>query len=208
MSDVLLVLRRMWVQITSDRRRFGVLCAMLLVGLLLWARIIVTSNVPQTAVAGERGASGSGVGSGGHGGGDESDKRKRPVSRVELARLPVRDPLAISADQFPKPTPVTGLTPDPAKSGGDPTENPKQAEARLYEELRALVDRFELEAVMQGRPMAVLNGRTYRLGDWVPAIGNDQIQFELVDVGHRSVVLQFENRDFVLKMKFPGNQKR
>ena len=202
---MLLVLRRMWVQITSDRRRFGLLCAMLLVGLLLWARIIVTSDVPRTAVAGGTGASGSGAAPAV---GGESDKRKRPVSRVELARLPVRDPLAISEEHFPKPTPVDELTQDPAKLGGDAAENGKQAEARLNKELRALVDRFELEAVMQGRPMAVLNGRTYRLGDWVPAIGNDQIQFELVDVGHRSVVLEFENHQFVVKMKFPGNQKR
>ena len=46
-----LVLRRLWIQITSDRKRFGLLCAMLLIGLLLWGRIIVTSNLPRTAIA-------------------------------------------------------------------------------------------------------------------------------------------------------------
>ena len=47
----MVVLRRLWIQITSDRKRFGVLCAMLVLGLLLWGRIIVTTNLPRTAMA-------------------------------------------------------------------------------------------------------------------------------------------------------------
>ena len=44
-------LRRLWVQVTADRRRAGILGAMLTLGMLLWARIIVISNVPKMAVA-------------------------------------------------------------------------------------------------------------------------------------------------------------
>ncbi|MCZ6543311.1 MAG: hypothetical protein O6768_06565 [Planctomycetota bacterium] len=205
---MILVLRRLWIQITSDRKQFGILCAMLAVGLLLWARIIVTSNLPRTAVADDpksparRGLQPRG------GVWGTSDKHQRPPVRVELSRLPRRDPFLISAQHFPKPTPVDMLTQDQAKLQRDTTENPEQAEARLIDQLRALIERFELEAVMQGRPMAVINGRTYRLLDWIPAIDNSEIRFQLVEVGHRSVVLEFEGRPFELEMKHPGSVQR
>ena len=44
-------LRRIWIQLTTDRKRFGILCAMVALGLLLWGRLIVVSNLPRTAVA-------------------------------------------------------------------------------------------------------------------------------------------------------------
>ncbi|MHC4414853.1 MAG: hypothetical protein ACYS0G_06170 [Planctomycetota bacterium] len=203
---MLLVLRRLWIQVTSDRKRFGLLCGTVLLGLLLWARIIVTSNLPRTAVAGR--GPGGGLLLPDPGVSDGSDKPKRPRVRVELARFPMRDPLAISAEHFPKPTPVDELTQDQAKSDPDAAENLEQAEARLTEQLRAMVDRFELEAVMQGRPMAVINGMTYELRSWVAAVDNDQILFQLVEVGHRSVALECEGRRFELKMKLPGSEER
>lgn len=202
---MLLVLRRFWIQITSDRKRFGVLCAMLALGLLLWGRIIVTSNLPRTAVAGD---GNSLLGNPTTNGGAGSDKHKGPPVQVRLSRLPGRDPFRISDTHFPKPTPVDGLPEDPAKLPGDATENLEQAEARLTAKLRALVERFKLEAVMQGRPMAVINGNTYRLYSWIPAIGNDQVHFRLEEVGHRSVTLQCEGRRFELHMDYPGSEER
>ncbi|MCH8164446.1 MAG: hypothetical protein IH889_02450 [Planctomycetes bacterium] len=205
---MVLVLRRLWIQITSDRKRFGILCAMLAVGLLLWARIIVTSNLPRTAVADDPKTPARGGLQPRGGVLGTSDKHQRPPVRVELSRLPRRDPFLISAQHFPKPTPVDMLTQDQAKLQRDTTENPEQAEARLIDQLRALIERFELEAVMQGRPMAVINGKAYRLLDWVPAIDNSEIRFQLVEVGHRSVVLEFEGRRFELDMKHPGSEQR
>jgi hypothetical protein len=201
----MVVLRRLWIQITSDRKRFGVLCVMLALGLLLWARIIVTANLPRTAMA-----DGDGPGSGPPPAiaGTASDKPLAPPVPVKLARQPHRDPFLISAEHFPKPTPVEVLTHNDPKFGGNGDENTDRANERLIEELTALVDRFTLEAVMQGRPMAVINGKTYRLYSWIPAVGNDQIRFQLVEVGHRSVVLQYENHRLRLRMDFPGSEER
>jgi hypothetical protein len=201
----MVVLRRLWVQITSDRKRFGVLCAMLALGLLLWGRIIVTSNLPRTAMA-DPDDPGSGLlqvlvnGA--------SDKPLAPPVVVHLARQPHRDPFLISVEHFPKPTPVELLPQDDPKSGGNATENTNRANERLIAELTAQVDRFTLEAVMQGRPMAVINGKTYRLYSWVPAVGNEEIRFQLVEVGHRSVVLEYEVHRFRLRMDFPGSEER
>jgi hypothetical protein len=202
----MVMLRRLWIQITSDRKRFGLLCAMLALGLLPWGRIIVTSNLPRTAMAGGEGPGpeatplfpGAGA----------SDNPLGPPVRVRLAREPRRDPRLIIVEHFPKPTPVEVLTQDDPKSGGNATENTNRNDERLTEELRALVDRFTLEAVMQGHPMAVINGRTYRVYNWIQAVGNDRIRFQLVEVGHRSVVLEYEGRRFRLRMDFPGSEER
>jgi hypothetical protein len=203
---MVVVLKRLWIQITSDRKRFGVLCAMLALGLLLWGRIIVTSNLPRTAMADEDGL--DLVPKPRNHGPGASDKPLGPPVQVRLARLPRRDPFLISAEHFPKPTPVEVLTQDDPKSGGNATENTSRTDERLIEELRALVDRFTLEAVMQGRPMAVINGKTYRLYSWIQAVGNDSIRFQLVEVGHRSVVLEYEGHRFRLRMSFPGVEER
>ncbi len=201
----MVMLRRLWIQITSDRKRFGLLCAMLALGLLLWGRIIVTSNVPRTAMAGEagpgRGTTPLGPATG------ASDKPLGPPVRVKLARQPRRDPFLVSAKHFPKPTPVELLTQDDPKSGGNATENTNRTDERLTEELRARVNRFRLEAVMQGR-LAVINGKTYRLYSWIQAVGNDAIRFRLLEVGQRSVVLEYEGRRFRLRMDFPGSEER
>ena len=201
----MVVLRRLWIQITSDRKRFGVLCVMLALGLLLWGRIIVTTNLPRTAMATEDGPGKTPLPLVD---GTRSDKPLAPPVPVKLARRAHRDPFLISVEHFPKPTPVQVLPQDDPKSGGNATENTNRTDERLTRELTALVNHFTLEAVMQGRPMAVINGKTYRLYSWIPAVGNDQIRFQLVEVGHRSVVLEYENHRLRLRMDFPGSEER
>ncbi len=193
-----LALRRFWIQVTADRKRFGILCGMLAVLLLLWARIIVTSNVPRTAVADPPPPVSP------TGRPPTSDNRVRPTIHVELALLPVRDPFSVSSAHFPKPTPDVTLPKDPDKSAGQAAENSHEAEARLLRQLKGLMSRFELEAVMQGRPMAIISGRMYELGDWIPSIGDKSVSFQLVEVGDRWAILEWEGRRFELKMEFPG----
>ena len=43
--------RRCWAWLTASKPRFSFACALLVVGLLLWARLILVSNMPRTAVA-------------------------------------------------------------------------------------------------------------------------------------------------------------
>ncbi len=201
------LVRRLWIQLTADRKRFTILCTMLAIGLLLWGRIIVTSNMPRTAVADPNGQTGMlppPVG----GTDPSSDKREIRTVRVKLAVLPNRDPLLISNRHFPKPTPIELLPPDGPKFPPNATENLQQAETRLTEELRVLVDKFKLEAVMHGKPMAVINGKTHELYAEIPSVTNPEIRFQLIQVGHRSVILECAGRRFKLKMDYPGNDER
>ena len=195
------LLRRLWIQVTSDRKRFSILCVMVALGMLLWARIIVTSNVPRTAVADP------GAGSGQAGAGSAATGRQRPPVPLKLDRLPARDPLSISDRHFPRPTGVD-LVGKEGKAGTEAVENVEEAEARLTEELRALANRFSLEGVMQGQPMAIINGRAYELYAWIPAMGGAPHLFQLAEVGNRSVVLECEGRRFRVKMDDPGSKPR
>ncbi|MEE9130124.1 MAG: hypothetical protein V3T84_08905 [Phycisphaerales bacterium] len=202
------ILRRLWIQLTADRRRFGALCATALLGLLLWARIIVTSNLPRTAVADESAAARDDRNSDGARPPAVSDNRRRAPVNVQLAEFPIRDPFLISDQYFPKPTSLDVLPQDQAKLQERPAEISRDPEALVATQLRGLVGRFTLEAVMQGRPMAIINGRTHQLGDWIPAVGNAAVRFRLVDVRYRSVVLECEGHRFELKMEPPGAHDR
>jgi hypothetical protein len=46
-----MIWRRLTIQLTADRRKFGVLCTLTALGLLFWARIIVINNLPRTVLA-------------------------------------------------------------------------------------------------------------------------------------------------------------
>jgi len=200
-----LMIRRLWIQIVSDRKRFGLLCGMLLIGLLLWGRIIVTSNLPRTAVADPNVSDTSSTP--GQAGPDGPDKHRGPPVRVALARTPRRDPLVISDRHFPKPTPVVLLGQENPKFGPDGAEYGEQADARLTEELRQLVAGLKLDGVMEKR-MAVINGRTFRLHSWIPAGKPGQALYQLTEIGHRSVTLECEGRRFRLRMDYPGSEER
>lgn len=211
---MMLRLQRLWLQLTADRRRFGILCAMCLVGLLLWARIIIIARLPRTAVADDQA-----IAHQTHGGSDFSDsdnstevgnrtatatsEPREPIS-VALWQRPQRDPFLIPQAYYPRPTPIAPLNGEAGKSGPKQADTPERAEARLVERLRAQVQQMSLQAVMTGSPMAVIDGRMYQPGSRVPAPSDEQIRFLLVDVQERSVILEFEGRQFTLVVPLPG----
>jgi hypothetical protein len=199
-------LRRLWIQLSSDRRRFAALGVMLFVGLLLWARIIVVSRMPRMAVATEvASAHGSDNSKTGQSpGGDAKSKADREPVVIELAVNPGRDPFVISRQYFPKPTPSPEVTALEGKSGPKAAEDSEQSRIRRVAVLRGAVEGLKLEAAMGGS-MALISGKPYRQGDWItvsPArqAGADPIRFQIHDVKQRSVILECEGERFELKM--------
>lgn len=196
-----LILQRFWLQLTADRRRFSVLCAVCVVGLLLWSRMVLISNVPRTAMA------------------DPTPKIKHggelpkpdvlPERRTEavavLASRPNRDPFAISDRIFPKPPNPNDDSDLGQNSGSNYVEDPQQVEARLVARLTGLVARLTLDASMSGPSLAVISGKTYRLFDEVTVKDKaaDPFVFKLVEVRNRSVVLEYDGRLFELTMAQP-----
>jgi hypothetical protein len=200
---MMVTLRRYWLQLTADKKKFTVLCVMIGLGLLLWARLIVISNMPRTAVA-EDAAQASAAAPTAPAP-NVSDNRGGTAVPVALAEQPERDPFVISAAHFPKPAPVDGLASEAEKSSSQQAEDPEAAELRLRARLQGLVDQLTLDAAMTGASLAVIDGATYRTGSRVPAgTGDEQVTFLLEEVRQRSVALVYEGRRFELKMSRPG----
>ena len=118
---------------------------------------------------------------------------------------PRRDPFLLDGRYFPRPTPNVDPGQETNKLDPQRVEDPNQIEARLIASLWAIVGRLKLEAVIAGGPMAVISGRTYRLGEEVPEDDMFEIQFRLVEIRQRSVILDWEGRRFEMKMDSPGD---
>lgn len=195
-----LALRRMWIQMISDRRRFGILAAACLVGVLLWARVIIVAKPPRTAIADdasssvERDSAVNGTAR------SRADKQAEPVAPVVLELIPRRDPFLINPQFFPRPTQPNPSGQEQAKSVSTTAEDAERG-ARRTEAIVAAAGGLKLEAVMKGAQLAVINGRTTRVGDRMHA-GKDMLEFVLIEVGERSVMLECESRRIELEM--PG----
>ena len=207
-SDLRATWRRVWVQLTTDRRRFGVLCTTFAIGLLLWARLIIVSNVSRTAMAGDNSSSAA------PGASTAADKPSskdnsaaagaaRRQVEVQFSRHPARDPFVISHVHFPKAAPPVEVKQEPRKLPTEPAEDPSQIQARLMARLQQLLGSVKLEAAMGGT-MAVIDGRRYRVGDRLQALGTERIEFTLAEVRERSVVLEYQGHRFELSMSTPG----
>jgi len=183
-----MLFRRFMVHVTADRRKFSILCALLALGLLFWARIIVIKNLPRTALA-EDGVAAA-VAPAGSENSVTSENTAHVVRTVMLDVVPPRDPFTLSEEWFPKNEEPASVSSDGPKLRSTSSEDPEQA-----------ISRLRLEAVMQGSPLAVISGRTYRPGDWIEV---DGLKFVLVEVHRRSVMLEHAGRHFELRLNGPG----
>jgi hypothetical protein len=215
-------MRRIWIQLTADRKRFGVLCATLGVGLLLWARLIIVSGVSRTAMAEDgRTAAASGATQDSPATGQSSQSRASSSSKTEAdkpsaAKAPVerreievrlwsrseRDPFVISHEHFPRPKSEMEIKGDSGKLPTEPAEDVGQKEARILARLRETLGSVRLEAAM-GFTTAIISGERYRVGDRLPPMGKENVEFTLVEVRERSVLLEVEGRRFEVKMSDP-----
>jgi len=199
-----LMLRRLWIQLTADRKRFGVLCAMLAVGLLLWARVIVVSNIPRTAVAEDGAKPAQVVDRQARMNTAVLDRLARSRVEVRLDYSPRRDPFSVNAEYFPKPKLDETREQKSVVAVPDMNEDEEQRQARQRrEQLQLAADGLKLEAVMRGAGIVVINGQTYRIGDEVSAAGNQKALFELTDVRQRSAVLHADGLEFVIELDAP-----
>jgi hypothetical protein len=203
-TNMSVTLRRLWIQLTADRKRFGFFCAMLTVGLLLWARVIVVSNIPRTAVAEDGKTTVQSLDHTIQTNSTAIDRLSRRAVQVRLDASPRRDPFVISTNFFPNPQINGQINQEAAKSGIKRDDNDVDLRMRQRREhLRSQAERLKVEAVMRGAGLAVIGGKTYRLGDEVPGRDDKSIRFQLLEVKQRSVVLQFEGQTFELELASP-----
>lgn len=163
-------------------------------GLLLWARMRILTSIPRTAMAVE---------------GEElvalapEFRDSFPdLPEVILEARPLRDPLAISPRHFPR---SSNSHPDPgfeAKSTSLPVEEEVVA-ARDRARLTGVAARLEVQGLMPGQGLALIDGRVRRVGEEFP--GNDaQATFRLVEVRKSAIVVRIEDLEFDIRLDGGG----
>lgn len=201
------MLQRLWIQISSDKRRFGLLVGCLAVGLLLWGRIIVISKPPRRAIADDGTVVAKDPKTAKTSAATESEKsielNDLETVYVRLADAPARDPFSINPEFFPKPNLGQESVQEAPKSSTTPAEDAMQVILRRERELRSELERMKLGAVMKGSPiMAVINGRMYSEGERVPFAGDIGRSFTVKEIRSRSVMLECDGFVFELRMPF------
>lgn len=172
-------IRRAWLQLTNDRKQFGVFCTLLLVGLLLWARIIVIARPPRTAIADEvlSATISSNIASDNH----------AAIFPIWLDQSPARDPFYVSNDAFPL---------DMAEADNDAVHTPisdQNAEQKTASSL-------QLEAIMGD--LAIIDGVVYHVGQ-VVSVTTVSDPLTLFEVRRRSVIISAGDRRYELTIASP-----
>lgn len=145
-------------------------------GLLLWARIRILTSIPKTAIA--------------------DDPTKAP--EVEEAPpeletgLPtsapsVIDPFRIDPSRFPtlNDPPPSAPEPEPAPKSPEPSADERRLEA--IETARSAAERLRLQSAGKGLAVAVIDGKTYRVGDEIEC--GEGTTFTLLEVREGSALL-------------------
>lgn len=156
-------MRKTWQRLTSDRRRFGLFCGLLFVGLLLWARIIVIARPARTAIA-ELVIESSRTSV------LTSDKVFIPVV---LEKEPTKNPFSVNNNAFPFSKSLADNNVDHHLSPHSSSEN-------------VFVSSLKLDAVMGD--MAMINGTVVQVGGIVGP-HNSKNPLRLVKVEGRMVIL-------------------
>jgi hypothetical protein len=163
-------------------------------GLLLWARIRLLTNIPRTAMATESEETLASI--------------PAPPAFPDLPNsdLPVpglRDPLAISPRHFPRADRPQALTETSSKSGLGTVDDEGRAAAVLRERLAGVVGRLRVQGLVPGRGVALIDGRVRRIGESFPATV-DGTTVRLVAVEQSMVVVECGGLEFDIRLDGGG----
>ena len=179
----------------SSRKRLSLGIAVGVLGLLLWSRLIVVSNLPRTAVA-EDEADQSALKKGG-----SSDKSNGSELQVKPAAEPNSWPLEDWSEVVPKTTLDELLLREEGKLRPQGTDKSEQEAIRNHPELiRDAVQHLRLESTRLEQSAARINGRTYTTGDRIAMKNFESLHIMLVEVRTHSVILKCQDRRFELRI--------
>jgi hypothetical protein len=145
-------------------------------GLLLWARLRILTSIPKTAIA--------------------DDPSKAPVEKAPApeidAGLPAAGEALIDPFGIDPHTPTSSDNPTASRASIEPSQksdaNPTEVTApEAFEAARRAAERFRLQSAGRGLSMAVIDGRTYRVGDTLEGV--DGTRFVLLEVRDGAAVL-------------------
>lgn len=160
-------------------------------GLLLWARIRILTSIPKTAIAD----------------GPQLVALDDPApadldTGIPEALTVTRDPFAIDVMAFPSriDSAETARLPEPIFK--PETANVENRGPDGPETARRAAERFRLQSAGEGLSTAVIDGRTYRIGDIIDGFGG--ASFTLVEVREQSVVLECDGLAYEIGFRGTG----
>ena len=171
--------KRAWLQLTNDRKQFGIFCSLLLIGLLLWARIIVIARPPRTAIADETTVSTIAA--------SVASDNSKMTFPIYLDRDPIRDPFHVSSEAFPLPVQATDNV------MGNRLHNTNNSEQQS-------ISALQLEAIMG--ELVMIDSRVFHVGD-VVSMPTARDTLILVEVHRRSVIISAGDRRYELMIASP-----
>lgn len=160
-------------------------------GLLLWARLRILTSIPKTAIA--------------------DDPTKAPDAEPQVIELDTGLPAAgarlIDPFSIDPHTRFTSDRPTPSQASIVPTQKSDSETTEVhapeaFEPARRAAERFRLQSAGRGLSMAVIDGRTYRIGDALE--GADGMKFVLLEVLESAAVLGHEGQRFEIRMRGTG----
>lgn len=157
-------------------------------GLLLWARLRILTSIPKTAIA--------------------DDPAKAPDAAPPVIELDTGLPSAgarlIDPFRIEPHMPPTSDNPMPSQPSIVPSQKSDEQSTEVqapaaFEPARRAAERFRLQTAGRGLSMAVIDGRTYRIGDALESA--DGLKFVLLEVLESAAVLGHEGQRFEIRMR-------
>ena len=184
-------------------RRQGLVIALLLavpviawtptLGLLFWARLRLLTDLPRTAMATEDPQAVAIA--------PPPAFPKRPVVGFDTASG--RDPLrrmsydsSNATNEAPNSLPAMNTSVAESENGS--------WNAVRRQEVEGIVNRLRLQGLITGRAIAIIDGRTYRLGEQLEMEATEGELLTLRSVGRNSVVVEVDGVEFMLRLAGGG----
>lgn len=182
------LLKRLWQHISADRKKLGLMLALVAVGLLLWGRLLLR-QVPRSAVAAPSPAAATASAPG--------KKAARPVEVEPLRVVEVAVPETLARDLFSLndelyekiERPERVVVPKPEKS--DPVRTDEDIEAQIRGEMNAALGSMHLEGTVGGStPRAVISGQIVAPGEQINGFVVKVIRNREVELEYRGLSAQ------------------
>jgi len=160
-------------------------------GLLLWARLRILTSIPKTAIADDPA---------------KAPAQDEPVLELDSGLSPqgarLIDPFSIDPHTYPSSDNQTSSRASIVPSQKSDSGSAEVPALEVFEAARRATERFRLQSAGRGLSMAVIDGRTHRIGDALESA--DGLRFVLVEVLEGAAVLEHGGKRFEIRMRGAG----
>lgn len=174
--------RRLLKQLTADKKKLSLMLILVMVGLLLWGRVLL-KKVPRSAVANPNLAAQIEN----NGSGNTTNQTARPVVNVNMYRTLTRDMFLIAPEHYELVNPQVQESPQAKSAQEQPDDNQRVIE------VTGQARKLRLMSTLLGQPpRAMINGELIRLGQQIQGFTLREVNSHDVSVEKNGIVIKLE----------------